>query len=65
MPKQQPPGSPEETDRHRAEGQTGRREHDPDVLQRILQGTAGLAACANSLSSWTPSSQGLTHLLTV
>lgn len=51
VPKQQPPGSPEETDWHRAEGQTGRREHDPDVLQRILQGTAHLTGCVKSVSS--------------
>lgn len=42
VPQQQPSGSPEETERHRAEGQTGSREHDPDVLQRVLQGTAHL-----------------------
>lgn len=51
VPKQQPPGRPEKTDRHRAEGQTGCREHDPDVLQRILQGTAHLTGCVKSVSS--------------
>lgn len=35
---QQPPGCPEKTEWHRAQGQTGRREHDSDVLQRTLQG---------------------------
>lgn len=35
---QQPPGRPEETERHRAQSQTGRREHDSDVLQRTLKG---------------------------
>lgn len=35
---QQPPRSPEETKRHRAQGQTGRREHDSDVLQWALKG---------------------------
>lgn len=38
MHQQQPPGCPETTERHRAQGQTGRREHDSDVLQRALQG---------------------------
>lgn len=38
MHEQQPPGRPETAERHRAEGQAGRREHDPDVLQRALQG---------------------------
>lgn len=36
--KQQPPGSFKTTEWHRAEGQTGSREHDSDVLQRLLQG---------------------------
>lgn len=51
VPKQQPAGSPEETDRHWAEGQTGSWEHDPDVLQWILQGTACLTGCVKSVSS--------------
>lgn len=51
VPKQQPPGSPEETDWHRTEGQTGRWEHDPDVFQRILQGTYHLTGYVKSMSS--------------
>lgn len=51
VPEQQPPGRPEEADRHRAEGQAGGREHDPDVLQRLLQGTAHLGGCVKAVSS--------------
>lgn len=36
--KQQPPGSFKTAEWHRAEGETGSREHDSDVLQRLLQG---------------------------
>lgn len=34
----EPPGSAEETDPHRAEGEAGSGEHDPDVFQRLIQG---------------------------
>lgn len=33
-----PPGSAEETDPYWAQSETGSREHDPDVLQRLVQG---------------------------
>ena len=51
---QQSPRCPEEAERHRAEGQTGGGEHDPDVLQRLLQGNGprahqGLANVKHSL----------------